>query len=367
MTGKRAIALLANDEPDAEWLGRPSQPALPIDDRFALLDDADLSELKAPEWIIDTVLPSNALIVVVAPPKSLKSFLALDIAFHVATGMDWHGLPTRRGEVVYIYAEGTTGLQSRVAALKAYHRLTGSMGVLFLPRRLVVNEEAEVRGLLAAIQEKARDKPRLIIIDTLARNMSGDENSQEAMSAFVRGCDQLRETTGASVMVVHHTGHGADGRGRGSSVLPAAADTQIQCTRDGERIQLECKFQKDAPEFGTLALEAISVGKSLVLKPGGLNSGKLTGNRLASLTALQENFDDQGAKHKAWKESTGLAASSFNYAANWLKANGYVKAGSGGKFRVTDTARQALSPRSNASPIPVQPTVLVQSNAWGVY
>ena len=346
---RKAIEIYQND---AEYLGEKNSQSEdgPVHDRFALLDDGELDELEPPEWIIDTVLPSNSLVVVVAPPKSLKSFLALDMAFHIALGLEWHGLSTRRGEVVYVYAEGTTGLQARVAAFKAYHRLSGALGVLFLPRRLVVNEEAEVMGLLAAIEEKANDRPRLIVIDTLARNMSGDENSQEAMSAFVRGCDLLKEKTGATIMVVHHTGHAADGRGRGSSVLPAAADTQIQCSRDGDRIQLECKFQKDAPEFGILVLEAMSVGKSLVLKPCGVNSGSMTGNRLLALSTLHEQFGDEGAKYTTWLKATGLTNGPFSIALKWLTVNAYVKQAAKRIYKPTDAGRIAITPRSTSTP-----------------
>src|SRR5689334_18907018 len=113
------------DSSDSDYFARDARPPLPPElkpffqqfvkqnaesKRFDLLDDEELGQLEPPEWIIDTVIPANALVVVVGPPKSLKSFLAKDWAFHIAVGMNWHGLPTKRGLVVYIYAEGTAGL-----------------------------------------------------------------------------------------------------------------------------------------------------------------------------------------------------------------------------------------------------------------
>lgn len=318
-------------------------------ERFTLLDDEELSQIARPEWVIRTIIPYNALVVVIGPPKSLKSFLALMWAFHVATGMDWHDQAIERSEVVYVYAEGAAALQGRMAALKAYHGVTGKLGILFLPRRVLLNEPAEVEALLAAIKAKAQGKIRLIIIDTQARNSSADENSTDGMSANVRGYDRLREETGATVLVVHHEGHAAEGRGRGSSVLPAAADTLIKVTRDGDRITLENKFQKDAPEFGMLSLEAIPVGSSLVLKPCGVNSGRLTGNRLLALRSLHESFGDEGSKWKAWKEATALSNGPFSLALTWLKANAYVKADAG-RYRITEAGRQALTPHSTITP-----------------
>ena len=348
---------------DENETGDDLDPSPPQSDRFELLDDVQLGDLTPPEWIIESIVPSNSLVVLIAPPKSLKSFLVLDWAMHIAIAMDWHGYQVKRGEVIYVYAEGASGLQQRVKAWKFYNQIQGRYGVLFLPRRVLLNEGPDANALVDAILSRSPE-PRLIIIDTLARNMAGDENSTEAMSAFVRGCDYVREETGATVVVVHHTGHAAEGRARGSSVLPAAADTLIQLTRDGERIQLECKFQKDAPEFPVLALEACPVRQSLVLKPIGINAGALTGNRLLVLEALHTNFGDEGARHKGWKESIEIANGSFGIALRWLRDNAYVRSGSGGKYTVTETGRLALSPHSTRSPASVQS---VQSIRGGLY
>ena len=45
-----------------------------------------------------------------------KSFLALDLAMSAAAGVPWLGKTTKQGDVVYICAEGTTGLKHRVRA-----------------------------------------------------------------------------------------------------------------------------------------------------------------------------------------------------------------------------------------------------------
>lgn len=321
--------------------------------RFELVNDIQLDEMPKPEWVIDGILPSNSLTVLVAPPKSLKSFLVLDWAMHIAAGLEWHGHRVKKGDCVYIYAEGATGLQHRVKAWKFAHKAQGLFGVWFLPRRVVINEAGEAERLVESILAHT-DDPRIVIIDTLARNMAGDENSTEQMSAFVRGCDYVREETGATIVVVHHSGHSYDGRGRGSSVLPAAADTMIQISRDADRIQLECKFQKDAPEFQPLTLQAIPVANSLVLNPTGQNEGGLSGNRFLCLSALHRVGGS--ASYLAWRREAGLddKNSSFALARNWLQDNGYVRAESDKRIGVTDIGRMALrsagSTGSSASP-----------------
>lgn len=311
--------------------------------RFALLDDEEIAQLPTPLWLIDNTLPSNALVVLFGEKGSLKTFLALMWSLHVTLGLDWHDRAVRSGTVVYLYSEGRTGIGPRVAALKRYYGIDGKLGILFLPRRVTVNDAGDCKDLLEAIA--ARTAPAgvgLIVVDTLNRNMDGNENSSEDMGAFVRGCDTLREATGATVVAIHHKGHGDSDRSRGSSVLEAAADTVIFCSRDDDRLTLECKKQKDAAEFGALVLEVLPVAPSLVLKPSGVSGGVLKGQRLHILTVLHENYTDEGATYKAWMEASGLGQSSFNKAREWLRTNVYVKS-SNGKWKVTDAGRLALN------------------------
>jgi hypothetical protein len=80
-------------------------------------------------------------------------------------------------------------------------------------------------------------KPALIIIDTLNRNFGpGDENSTSDMTLFVQAIDRLRHRLQCAVMIVHHTGLGDSGRGRGSSALRGALDFEYLCEKTGTEI-----------------------------------------------------------------------------------------------------------------------------------
>lgn len=57
-------------------------------------------------WLIKRTLPQKGVALIYGHPSSGKSFLALDIAMHVALGWDWNGLRVRKGLVVYVAAEG---------------------------------------------------------------------------------------------------------------------------------------------------------------------------------------------------------------------------------------------------------------------
>lgn len=323
--------------------------------RFAPIDDLAISTLPRMSWLIDGLLPAGALAEVAAPPKCLKSFLALDWAFHIATGMNWCGRPVRRGPVVYVYAEGRHGLQARVDAWKRFANLEGErLGVYFVPRRVNMDQPAEAAELLAEVQRLDGASPALIIVDTLARCMTGDENTTVDMGRFVAGCDLLREATGATVAVVHHMGLSDSDRGRGSSALEAACDTVILCERDSDALELtiKSKWQKDAAPFAPINMEAVPILQSLVLLPSGVHDAKLTGQKLACLRALHRHFDESGAANKDWHSAAGIKAeSSFNKALGSLITAGYVRK-HGAKWHVTDSGHLALgSTGSTATPL----------------
>lgn len=336
--------------------------------RFALYDDVAIASLPRPAWLIDGVLPSQALGVLIAAPKSFKSFLALDWACHIALGLEWHGRPVRQASGVYVYAEGATGIQQRVGAWKRFAGVNDRLGVWFLPRRVSIDSIGEAAELLGEIQRTIQPPPGFIVIDTVARNIEGDENATADMSAFVRGCDLLRNATGASVLAVHHKGYGADDRGRGSTALEAAADVVILCARDKERLTITNKWMKEAPEFAPIHMEALEIAPSLVLKPCGVASGALVGQRLDCLQLLHDNYSAQtGASYTAWakaaKEAHSVGSSSFNNARSWLRDNAYVSS-LGGKWKITDVGRLALAGVSSKS---LQATPTLQNGARSMH
>lgn len=310
--------------------------------RFMLRDDEELSELPPTEWLIEGVVPDDAVVVVFGPSASLKTFLVLDWVFHVRTGLQWHGRRTSVGEVVYLCGEGANGITKRTAAWKALNNYTGKLGVHFLTNSLQLNEQAEVAGVIGAIETKGIS-PRLIVIDTLARFLTGDENTAKDIGAFIRSVDALRRRFSCTVVIVHHTGKDETKGGRGSNSLLCAADTEIRCERDEREMELtvSCTKMKDAPEFPPLTLEAVSIAHSLALKPSKPFSGKLAGKNLSCLLALSEHDDGNGLKHGEWLEHSGEKKGTFEKALRWLKHSAYVSL-SKGRYSVNEAGRMAL-------------------------
>jgi hypothetical protein len=320
--------------------------------RYQLLDDGEIERLPMAEWIIPDTLPARALVVVIGAPKSLKTFLMLLLSACVSLGMDFHGRPTRPGRVIYIYAEGVSGLRKRLSALKRYLGID-QIGIEFLPHRVSVNRELDIAALLAAIKASGDTMPSLIVIDTLNRCIDGDENSSVDMGGFIRGCDALKEQTGATVAVVHHTGLASDSRSRGHTSLAGAVDAQFLISRDDDRVTLENQWMKDGPDDWRLAFQVLPVAQSLVLEPSGLHAGKLTGQRREVLDVLHRQSTESGMTHGAWLKAAGLESkkSSFGKAREWLVANSYVKQ-ERGKYHINEAGIAALSTKSTTGPHP---------------
>ena len=59
--------------------------------------------------------------------------------------------------------------------------------------------------------------------------MTGEENSNRDMSAFIALVDTIREEHGCAVLIIHHTGHSNDksNRGRGASAFYASLDFEF--------------------------------------------------------------------------------------------------------------------------------------------
>ena len=214
--------------------------------RFTFLTADEIVRQPPTTWLIEGLIAMDSLAVLYGPPGAGKSFVAQEWALSVAAGTQSLGRDVRQGDVAYVYAEGGGGMPGR---LRAWRKDRGQLPVRFfgLPAPVEMTNAEEVRVLIEEMRE-ARIAPALIVIDTLARCFGGgNENVQQDMNAFVRGCDVVRRAfAGATVLVAHHTGWDTS-RERGSNALRAASDTMISLQSRGDMILLRVERQKDAP------------------------------------------------------------------------------------------------------------------------
>jgi hypothetical protein len=247
-------------------------------------------------------LSRRGLSMLYGPSNAGKTFVALDMAMHIAAGKPWRGCKVNGGPVLYIAAEGGAGVRNRLAAFKRERPDMASAPFMLLPIGLDLHAPGDGLAVCEALHDVA---PALVVVDTLARSMgAGDENTAKDAAMFVRNCDLIREATGAHVMVVHHTGKDEERGARGSSALRAAVDTEISVTSEGE---IQCKKQRDMAYADPLhfSLRSVTLGvdedgepvTSAVVEasdPPKKVRKPLTGKNEVAMEALYEALRDHG-------------------------------------------------------------------------
>ncbi len=228
----------------------------------------DLLEPPEPlNWLLKGYLPPVGQILLFGDPAVGKCLIAIDWAASIATGRAWCGHAVKQGPVIYLAGEGHFGIRRRLMAwatrngcleeLRAAPLFVSSAGA-------ALTDTKSVEVMVAAVDAIAEQMgaPALICIDTLHRNFGqGDENSAADIATFVRVCDALASRYEATILVVHHCGHGDKSRSRGSSAIRGAVDAEYMVEdRDGTRVLTNCK-SKDAPKPPPVAfdLEQVSL------------------------------------------------------------------------------------------------------------
>jgi len=234
---------------------------------FARVGERLSAGLKPIQWLVRNYVEADSLALMFGDPGCGKSFAAIDLACCIATGTAWHGNKTNPGAVFYIAGEGQNGLLRRFAAWSQHNNVPLTGAPLFVghrPAQLVnAAAAATVANAVEEMQADAGHAPALIVVDTLARNFGGDENSQEDMGAFIANLDDFLRKSGewdATVLIVHHSGHADKSRSRGSSALKGAVDAEYSLTKDESGVvRMEATKMKDAEQPAPVAFQLESV------------------------------------------------------------------------------------------------------------
>jgi hypothetical protein len=237
--GKRAIVPAEDDfEPvDLSVFEKPEMANAKKNRLYYVpFDDAVTRALDAiAKPLVKGLLDCSAMSVIYGDSNSGKTFLALDIASHVATpGFRWNGRKTANGLVAYIAAEGGRGVYKRLEAWRRKHGIEkGQVKLALIPCPVDLRSmEGDAKPLVELIRQAEAhwgEKVVLVVVDTLSRALAGgDENSPVDMGSLVRNCDRIRDALDCHLMLIHHTGKNKAAGARGHSLLRAATDTEIE-------------------------------------------------------------------------------------------------------------------------------------------
>lgn len=208
-----------------------------------IISTADLANLPQPVPVVDGWLFKDSLAWIWGPSGSGKSFVAVDLAMHVGTGRPWHGHEVEAGRVLYMIAEGASGMAKRTDAWYEAHG-GAETDVMWLPTAVNMYTPESADALTEVV---AQLQPSLIIIDTLARaSVGAEENSAKDAGVLIDNMDRLRIASGgACVMMVHHSGKEATLGGRGSSAFKGAMESELEVSGGLTNLTLKNTKQKN--------------------------------------------------------------------------------------------------------------------------
>lgn len=174
--------------------------------------------------------------------KSLKSMLAVDMAFSIAMGTSWLGYKTKRSRVLYV--------QMELPLPMFKDRLVQYCQGMIVPDNLYFLCEPKIKldrssGLEALENVLAVTLPDVLIIDPLYKIISGDISSHQPVNYLQDNLDGLRDKYRMALVIVCHTRQAQlDREGNpidqgsaeimGSSNWPNWADATIRVRREGE-------------------------------------------------------------------------------------------------------------------------------------
>lgn len=234
--------------------------------RFQVIPANEFGSGPPLEWLVRGVLPRAELAVVFGESGSGKSFFALDLCAAITRGFGWKNKRTTQGGVVYVCAEGSGGFKARLKAYAHAHEVELAELPAVIADAPNLLEPKDAGALTKAIADWIAQRGKsvdVVVIDTLsATTPGGNENSGEDIGRVVSHCKRLHRETGALVVLVHHSGKDATKGARGWSGLRAAADTEIEITRNGDYREATITKMKDGTDGEKFAfkLKVVDLG-----------------------------------------------------------------------------------------------------------
>ena len=216
--------------------------------RDRLLRLSELQNLPPVEPLIEGLLYRNTLAQLSGPPGCYKSFVAIAMSCALAAGKSFGDFVVpNAGTVVYVAAEGASGLAMRVLAWCEVWGVDVALvqeRLFFLDLPLQLGDEDHVAQAAEVVAEWTRI---FLVLDTRARCTLGlEENSATQQGLAIDAADSIRAAAGCTVLGVHHSSRTGTA-GRGSNAWDGAVWSDLRMDGGGLQATIHCEKHKDVP------------------------------------------------------------------------------------------------------------------------
>ena len=293
--------------------------------RGQLMTTDQIRALPPPTPLIDGYLFLDSIAVAYGSSGVGKTHVTVDMAMSITSRDWWFGRRVTRGDVLYVVAEGASGIGIRTEAWDRFHGTQGA--VTWLPEAVNIYSSMWASALAEVVAEL---RPALVVLDTFARCIVGaDENSAKDVGQAVANLDRIRRAAGSCVLVVHHSGKDKAAGARGSTALKGALNTELEVVGSEGRLTLRNPKQKDVPEQPPIHLMLQPVpGTSSVVVVEAISDGsssELPESVFDTLTALKEIDVPGGVSPATWQKAVdGIAERTFYRHRSGLLAHGHI-------------------------------------------
>lgn len=306
---------------EAKKATKQEQPKESILEKLESPNDIISSEADEVEFIVENILPRNAITIVSARPGTGKSTLTIQMAISIKNNSTFLGEKTKDTEYIVIL-----DLENPKAVIKNILQEYQGKNLKGIFYWHLSNKELEAPYLDSDNFTQLLELPKntLLIIDSLRSSHNGRENESDSMKPIFDRLKRLREN-GLTILLIHHLSKG--GGIMGSTHIEAQVDHCLSLT-------------KKENEDGEVLHYILKTGKSRYCQ----FSKKIDfteGRQFETVENEQENFDlveiaELLGEGKTFKQFTGLIQEKLNISRD--KARKVIKDSTGIYWKKTESA-----------------------------
>lgn len=234
----------------------------PREIKAMLLSELLAMEFPTPQWLVDKLIPHEAVTIISGAPASYKTFITIEIALKVASGEKVFGeFQTSQCPVLIVDEENNPRVLQERAKLLSKNQ---DAPIYIASKSGFLLGEKSVQGVVDFAKSK---NVGLVIFDSFICIHDADENVASDMRNVMRHLKEIANNGIAVIVIHHHRKKGKDRSNasqdiRGSSDIVAQVDCHLAVDRKpgNATVTIQQSKLREAPEMATFTVKFQSDG-----------------------------------------------------------------------------------------------------------